>query len=131
MAAASTNPWLILACAIVLEVAGTTFLKLSDGFRNLGAAVTMVLFYAASFFCVSLVIKQLSVGMAYAIWAGVGTVLIALVGHVILGDKLSVQQLVFILVVAIGVAGLKMSTPEPTTEAVPSRSSTWNGSSRQ
>lgn len=108
---ATSNPWLILACAILLEVAGTTFLKLSDGFRNLGAAITMVLFYAASFFCVSLVIRQLSVGMAYAIWAGVGTVLIALVGHIILGDRLTPTQGVFIALVAVGVAGLKLSAP--------------------
>lgn len=105
------NPWLILACAILLEVAGTTFLKLSDGFRNLSASVTMVVFYAASFFCVSLVVRQLSVGLAYAIWAGVGTVLIALVGHVILGDRLTPTQGMFIALVAIGVAGLKISAP--------------------
>ena len=117
MGGAATNPWLILACAIVLEVAGTTFLKLSDGFRNLGAAVTMVLFYAASFFCVSLVIRQLSVGLAYAIWAGVGTVLIAVVGHVILDDRLNWQQGMFILIVAIGVAGLKMTSSTEPAEA--------------
>lgn len=103
------NPWLILGCAIILEVAGTTFLKLSDGFRNLGASIIMAAFYAASFFCVSLVIRQLSVGMAYAIWAGVGTVLIAIVGHVILGDRLTPTQGLFILMVAVGVAGLKLS----------------------
>lgn len=108
---ATSNPWLILACAIVLEVAGTTFLKLSDGFRNLYAAVTMALFYAASFFCISLVIRQLSVGMAYAVWAGVGTVLVALVGHLILGDRLTFVQGIFVLVVAVGVAGLKLSAP--------------------
>lgn len=107
----ASNPWLILACAILLEVAGTTFLKLSDGFKNLGAAVTMVVFYAASFFCLSLVVGRLSVGLAYAIWAGVGTVLLAVVGHVILGDRLNTTQAIFILVVAIGVAGLKMSSP--------------------
>ncbi len=109
--AVPTNPWLILACAILLEVAGTTFLKLSDGFRNHAAAAVMLLFYGASFFCVSLVIKQLSVGIAYAVWAGVGTVLIALVGHVILGDRLTPLQAVFVLVVALGVAGLKLSAP--------------------
>ncbi|MBX2813136.1 MAG: multidrug efflux SMR transporter [Myxococcales bacterium] len=105
------NPWLILGCAIILEVAGTTFLKLSDGFRNVGASAIMAVFYAASFFCVSIVIRQLSMGMAYAIWAGVGTVLIALVGHTILGDRLTPTQGIFILMVAIGVAGLKLSAP--------------------
>lgn len=108
---AATNPWLILGCAILLEVAGTTFLKLSDGFRNLGASLIMGVFYAASFFCVSLVVRQISMGLAYGIWAGVGTVLIALVGHTILGDRLTPMQGVFILIVAIGVAGLKISGP--------------------
>lgn len=108
---ATSNPWLILACAILLEVAGTTFLKLSDGFKHLGASITMVIFYAASFFCVSLVIRELSIGMAYAIWAGAGTVLVAAVGHIILGDRLTPMQGVFILVVAVGVAGLKLSSP--------------------
>lgn len=112
------NPWLILACAIVLEVAGTTFLKLSDGFRNIGAVVTMGLFYAASFFCLSLIVKQVSMGLAYAIWAGVGTILIAIVGHVVLGDRLTWQQGLFIVIVAIGVAGLKM-TSEPPVAAEP------------
>lgn len=107
----AANPWLILACAILLEVAGTTFLKLSDGFKNLGAAVTMAVFYAASFYCLSLVVNRLNFGMAYAVWAGVGTVLLALVGHLILGDRLTPTQGVFIMVVAVGVAGLKLSSP--------------------
>lgn len=72
--------WFILAIAIVLEVAGTTSLKLSDGLSRLIPTLCMALFYIASVGALALAVKKIEVSIAYAVWAGAGTALIALIG---------------------------------------------------
>lgn len=62
--------WFILAGAIVLEVAGTTSMKLSQGFTRLGPSVLIFVFYGLSFVALTLALKKVDVGVAYAIWAG-------------------------------------------------------------
>ena len=72
--------WLILMVAIVLEVAGTMAMKLSDGFTRLLPSVLLVVFYLLSLAALTVALKRIDVSVAYAIWAGVGTVLVAVVG---------------------------------------------------
>ncbi len=69
------NPWLALAVAIVLEVSGTVSMKLSDGFTRLAPSVLIFIFYGASFAVLTLALKKIDLGVAYAVWAGVGTAL--------------------------------------------------------
>jgi formyl-CoA transferase len=69
--------WLTLAGAILFEIAGTTCLKLSDGLARLGPALGVLVFYAASFACLAFALKRLELGVAYAIWSGLGTAIIA------------------------------------------------------
>jgi len=66
--------WLILIAAIILEVAGTTAMKLSDGFTRPLPSVLLVVFYLFSLAALTLALKRIDVSVAYAIWAGVGTV---------------------------------------------------------
>lgn len=77
------NAWLLLAIAIAAEVLGTSALKASAGFTRLGPSVAVVLGYAVAFYCLSLVLRTIPVGVAYAIWSGLGIVLITLVAWVV------------------------------------------------
>lgn len=75
--------YLYLAAAIVLEVIGTAFLKQSNGFRETIPTLITAVSYAGAFYLMSLTLKAMPVGIVYAIWSGVGIVLIALVGWVV------------------------------------------------
>lgn len=80
--------WILLAMAIVFETLGTTALKASDGFTRVWPSALVVLAYGASFWLLSIVLRSVPVGVAYAIWSGVGIVLIALIGWVGFGQRL-------------------------------------------
>lgn len=101
--------WLILMAAIVLEVAGTTAMKLSDGFARPLPSVLLVVFYLASLAALTLALKRIDVSVAYAIWAGVGTVLVAIVGVMWFKEPVSLLKVASILMIAVGVAGLHLS----------------------
>lgn len=74
--------YLYLFMAIVAEVIATSSLKAADGFTKLGPSLLVVIGYFAAFFLLSLVLRSMTVGIAYAIWSGVGIVLLALVGAI-------------------------------------------------
>jgi len=74
---------LYLALAIISEVIATSALKSSDGFSNLWPSLLVVLGYGIAFYMLSLVLETMNVGLAYAIWAGLGIVLVSIVGAVI------------------------------------------------
>lgn len=79
---------LYLAIAIVAEVIATSFLKQSEGFTRLVPTAIMAAGYATAFYCLSLALKDIPTGIAYAIWSGVGIVLIAAVAWIFQGQKL-------------------------------------------
>lgn len=83
------GPWMLLAGAIVAEVIGTSLLKESEGFSRPLPTVVSLLAYAVAFFCLSLAIKHIDLGLAYAIWSGVGTALIVFVGWVVYDQSLN------------------------------------------
>ena len=101
--------WLILIAAIILEVAGTTAMKLSDGFTRPLPSVLLVVFYLFSLTALTLALKRIDVGIAYAIWAGVGTVLVAIVGVMWFQEPVSLLKVASILMIAAGVVGLHLS----------------------
>ncbi|WP_040728281.1 multidrug efflux SMR transporter [Thiomicrorhabdus sp. Kp2] len=72
--------YLYLGLAIVFEVIATSFLKLSDGFTNLWPSVVVIVGYGLAFYFLGLTLKELPIGVTYAIWAGLGIVLLALIG---------------------------------------------------
>ena len=75
--------YLYLAVAIVAEVAGTSALKAAAGFTRFWPSLIVVVGYATAFYCLGQVLKTLPVGITYAIWAGLGIVLVVLVGMVV------------------------------------------------
>ena len=95
--------WLFLAIAITAEVVATSSLKASDGFTKLWPSIFVIIGYAIAFYFLSLALKVIPVGIAYAIWAGLGIVLISLVGWVILGQTLDIASMVGMTLIIAGV----------------------------
>ena len=103
--------YVYLLIAIVAEVAGTMALKASQGFSKLGPSLIVLVGYGVSFYLFSLVLKAMPVGVAYAIWAGVGTALITLVGFAWFKEPVTLVKLLSICAIIIGVVGLRLSAP--------------------
>ncbi len=101
--------WLYLLLAILFEVAGTTAMKLSEGFTKTLPSVAMTLFYILSLAMLTLTLKKIDVGVAYAIWSGVGTALIAGIGVVLFGESLTPLKIASIVLIILGVVGLQLS----------------------
>lgn len=105
--------WIILMAAIVCEVIGTTCMKLSDGFTKVVPVVGMCLFYAISFAALGLTLKNIEVGIAYAVWSGVGTALIALIGIMCFHEGITVMKVGGILLVVSGAVILNLASAHP------------------
>ncbi len=103
------NCYYLLLLAILFEVCGTTCMKLSEGFSKLIPSVLIFVFYAISFFLFTLALKGIDVSIAYAIWAGLGTALITVVGIFWFREPASALKLVSLVVVVMGVIGLHLS----------------------
>ena len=100
--------WLFLLVAIVSEVVGTTALKVADGFTRLWPSLVVVVGYASAFSLLSLTLKSIPVGVAYAIWSGVGVVLIALFGWLFLGQSLDTPALIGLVLIVVGVVVINL-----------------------
>ena len=101
--------WVYLTLAIAFEVAGTTCMKLSAGFTKLVPSVLMWVFYGICFGCLTLALKKVDVSMAYAIWSGVGTALIATIGILYFREPLSILKFVGLVAIIAGVIALNLS----------------------
>ncbi len=97
-----------LALAIVAEVVGTTALKASEGFTRLWPSVTVVVGYGLAFYLLALVLRTIPVGIAYAIWAGLGIVLVTVAGVVLYGEKPDLPALLGIAMIIGGVAVIQL-----------------------
>ncbi|WP_333708080.1 DMT family transporter [Ottowia beijingensis] len=95
--------FLYLLIAIVAEVIATSALKASEGFTRFGPSVVVVLGYGLAFWLLSLTLRTLPVGIAYATWSGLGMVLIAAVGWIAFGQKLDAWALLGMALVVAGV----------------------------
>ena len=100
---------ILLAIAIATEVAATISLRYSDGFSKPLPSVAVVIGYGISFWLLALVLKEISVGTTYAIWAGAGTAAIAVVGIVALGEPATALKLASIGLIVAGVVGLNLT----------------------
>ena len=94
---------MILLMAIALETVATSFLKQSEQFTRLVPSVITVVGYAASFYCLSMVLKHIPVGIAYAIWSGVGIVLIATIGRIVFRQHLDLPAVIGLAMIICGV----------------------------
>lgn len=101
--------WFYLGGAILFEVAGTTAMKLSEGLTRFWPSVTIFVTYGVSFVLLTLCLKHMDVSIAYAIWAALGTALIAVIGLLLFKEPLSWQKIFFLGLIIAGVIGLEMS----------------------
>jgi small multidrug resistance pump len=95
--------WLYLFLAILAETIGTSFLKISNGFSQLLPSLIALSGFFISLFLLSIVLKYLPVGVVYAIWSGVGILLVTLVGYVFFKQNLDLAALVGIGLIMLGV----------------------------
>ncbi|MEU1531861.1 DMT family transporter [Streptomyces fagopyri] len=100
--------YLLLAGAIVSEVAATTAMKYSEGFSRLWPSLVTVSGYVVAFLLLAQCLKTVQVGTAYAIWAGAGTAVIAAIGMLFLGEALTVTKVAGILLIIGGVVVLNL-----------------------
>ena len=102
-------PAILLTIAILAEVAGTVALKYTDGFTNLGPSALVVAGYGLSFWMLALVLRELPIGLTYAVWAAVGTALIAAIGIVAFGEPATTLKLLSLGLILAGVVGLNLA----------------------
>lgn len=98
----------VLASAILAEVCGTMALRASDGWTRVGPTALAVASYLVSFYALSLALRSLDVGVVYAIWAAVGTALIAALGIAFLDEPLTAVKVACLMLIVVGVVGLSL-----------------------
>ena len=99
----------LLGLAIVVEVGATAILPRAEGFTNVAWTAAVVSGYAASIWLLAIVVRQIPVSIAYAVWSGAGTALVALVGLAFLGEDLTAARAFFLGLIIAGVVGLNLA----------------------
>ncbi len=107
------NSYSLLLLAILFEVCGTTCMKLSQGFSRSLPSILIFVFYAISFFFFTLALRGMDISIGYAIWAGLGTALITVVGIFWFREPVTYLKIISLFVVVTGVIGLNLSDRIP------------------
>lgn len=102
--------WLLLLVTIIFEVAGTIAMKLSNGLTKLVPSVLIFVFYGICFSIFAIVVKKINLSIAYAIWSGLGTLLITIISVYFFKEHINLFQALCILFIVLGVIGLKVSS---------------------
>ncbi|MFL0250677.1 DMT family transporter [Clostridium neuense] len=100
--------FIYLFLAIIFEVSGTTLMKLSNGFSNIKYAVIMLIFYVLSLSTLTLALKKIQIGIAYATWSGIGIVLLTIIGLIAFKEPINLQKVIFIGFILVGTVGLNL-----------------------
>lgn len=103
------NSYVLLAAAIICEVFGSSMLKISNGFKKIIPSIGVILGMGLAFYSLSLALKTIPLGTAYAIWSGVGTALTALIGVIIYKEHFNLKKLIGLLLIIVGVVIMKLS----------------------
>jgi small multidrug resistance pump len=102
------NSWLCLLIAIVAEVIGTSALKASDGFSRLRPSALTIVAYGISFYFLSLTLRAIPVGVAYAVWSGVGIILVTMVGWLYFDQRLDTPAIIGMALIVSGALVLNL-----------------------
>ena len=105
-----SKAWAVLSVAIVLEVAGTVCMRLSEGFSRVTPSVLIFVFFGLSFTLNTMVVRTLGLSVVYAVWSGVGTVLTALIGVLNFREPATAVKMVSVGLIVVGVMGLRASS---------------------
>ena len=101
--------WFYLILAIGLEVSGTTCMKLSDGFAKTTASLLIFVFYGLSIVALTLAVKHIDISVSYAVWSGLGTGLMAVIGVVWFGEPLTSLKAAALALIIVGVVAVNLS----------------------
>jgi small multidrug resistance pump len=104
------NPWALLLGAIALEVVSTSLLNASQGMTRWGYGVGAMAGYGGCFWLLAFAMTRIPMGVAYAVWSGLGIVAIAVIGWVVFRQSLTLAQGGFIALILIGAIGLNLTT---------------------
>jgi len=104
--------WLILVVAGLFETVWAICLKYSEGFTKLVPSIFTVIGMVLSFYLLSLSLKNLPLGTAYAIWTGIGTVGTLIFGIIVFHESISIPQILCVGLIVIGIIGLKLLAPQ-------------------
>lgn len=115
-----SQAWILLSVAIALEVAGTTCMKLSQGFTRPVPSVAMFAFYGLAFACNTMAVKTLDLSVTYAVWSGVGTIATACIGIFFFKEAATALKMASISLIVAGVFGLHASSRMQQAEKPPS-----------
>ena len=110
------NAWIWLIIAIISEVVATSFLKATEGFSRLGPSIVVMIGYIGSFWCVSQTLDTIPIGVAYAVWSGVGIAALAVVTVVLHDQRLDAAAVIGMGLIIAGVVVLRLFS-ETTLEA--------------
>ncbi len=104
------SPFVVLLAAIGVEVGATTILPKTRGFHDLPWSIVVLGGYAVSIWMLAVVVRQMSVSVAYAVWSGLGTAAIALVGALVLGERIDLVKVTALGLIILGVVVLNLHT---------------------
>jgi small multidrug resistance pump len=100
--------WVSLAIAIIFGVCGTISMKISHGLEHVKPAISLAIFYTISFIAMTFALQYMQLSVVYAIWSGIGTVLVAMVGVFHFNESLSLRKVIFLLLIVSGVIGIHL-----------------------
>lgn len=103
------SSWVCLGIAILFSVFGTVAMKLSNGLKKLKPTLLIVVFYGIAFVTMTFALQYIELSTLYAVWSGVGTILIAVIGIFYFNESVSYKKILFLLLIAIGVIGIRVS----------------------
>ena len=107
------HSWSSLIAAILFEVAGTTSMKLSQGFSKTLPSVLIFLFYGCAVAGLTFSLNRIDISVAYAVWSGLGTALIAVIGMIWFREPVTAARLFSIGMIIIGIIGLNLGSARP------------------
>ena len=102
------NTWIYLGIAIISEVIATASLKSTEGFTKIWPSMLVLVMYSAAFYFLSLTLEDIPIGIAYAIWSGVGVATITIVSVVFMDQKIDIAGVLGIVLIVVGVIVLRL-----------------------
>lgn len=102
--------WVLLILAILFEVAGTTMMKLSEGFTKPLYSIAIFIFYLGSLTFLTLTLKFFEISVVYAVWSGIGIAVLSIIGLIYFGEKMDIVKFISLILVIIGVVGLNLTS---------------------
>ncbi len=103
------NSWYCLIAAILFGVLGTISLKLSHGLQKLKPSIFLAIFYSISFVALTLSLQGIDISIVYAVWSGVGTLLVAVIGVLLFKESISCKKIISLLLIILGVLGIHLA----------------------